>query len=492
LKETIEGRRLLVKHREVFKRGKIVDDEGEAKFKVYLIDYGEIINDVDRDDLYTCEGLDEESRLNSLQLFFELPPQCIECRLSELIPSPIRCASGWSDKSTEVFKSFIDGKGLEIVVNSFVDRIASVRLIAGPVTQGSCESVNEYLVLMDFAQTSDDSYMNQLDSFEREKQSSRNNRNVELVEDEFCDVGIIAPPQESLYDTIDIEGPFTPLESRAEMINREKFLDVVVEPSSVNHVLIDPYPNDSTRKLLVSASMSEKDKRVTLHQTTIMPHLPGMLTLLGLLFSPAAEVHMTPKKDRYTSILCGLGADESRKPHFGEHDLLIKVDVELTHRDFEMINELRDKMSTMLNNAPGFKFQPKVHADNKATLRNQICQKLITLTSKHRSPLGVVIPSTIDWNWKPFVKSEDTVEVMYPQLAPVDKLMPMSENTRQGKIKHAVDLERLGRVNAQDEVIECQLCEERIETLVDLQLHVGKKLHKERLVRMRDETSDAY
>lgn len=278
-------------------------------------------------------------------------------------------------------------------MNSFVDRIDSVRLVGGPKTPNMCESVNEQLVILGFAQTSDDSYMNQLDHIEREKQSNRNTRESEKHEDEFGDVGIVPPPEHSLSESVNIEGPFVALESRPKMISRVNCTDVVVEASSVNHVLIDPFPNDATKKVLVAASMSQKDERVTLHQTTIMPHLPGMMSLLGLIFSPAAEVHMTTKKDRYTSILFGLGADENQKPHFGEHDLLVNVDVELTQNDFKMINELRGKISMLLKNVPGFKFQPKMNSVNKVQLRNNICQLLIEISSKHRSPLGVVVPS---------------------------------------------------------------------------------------------------
>lgn len=90
------------------------------------------------------------------------------------------------------------------------------------------------------------------------------------------------------------------------------------------------------------------------------------------------------------------------------------------------------------------------------------------------------------------MKSEEYNDAMYPRLVNVEKLMPMSENTRRSKKENAEKLERLGKINARDEVIECRLCEERIETLVDLQIHVGKKLHKERSVRIRDETSDAH
>lgn len=489
MNETIEGRRLLVKHNEVLKRGKIVDDEDQPEFAVYLIDYGEIVL-VNYDDFYTCEGLSVDERLKSLQLVFELPPQCFECRLSEVIPSPILCAAGWSENSTEAFKKFIEGSDLEIFVNSFVNKIASVRLSVA--SEAGIQIVNDYLVWEGFAQSSDDSYMNQLNHLERERPVHRHNREVEKVEDEFCDVGVVPPPEDMLCETVKIEGPFSPLESRLEMITRVKCIDVVVEASSVNQVLIDPFPNDAIKKVLVSASMSKRDDRVTLQQTTILPHLPGMMSLLALIFSPAAEVHVTTKKDRYTTILCGLGADAQRIPHFGEHDSLVQVDVELNSNDFKMINELREMISKLLRNVEHFKFQPKVNTVNRTPLRRKICQLLLQIASTRRSSLGTLVPNDYEWNWKSLDEKKEILRSMYPRLAQVEKLLPMSKETRDRKIRRADELKQRSKFNAQDEVIECSLCEERIETLVDLKLHVEKKLHKDRLVRIRDETSSAF
>lgn len=489
MNETVEGRRLLVKHEEVLKRGKVVCEDN-TKFTVYLIDYGKIVL-VGYNDLYTCAGLSANDRLKSLQLVFELPPQCIECRLSELIPSPISCAAGWSKESTEALKKFINNSDLEIFVNSFVDKIASVTLFVSSMSENNaynCESVNNYLELEGFAQSSDDSYMNKLDHLEREKPIHRYNRKAKKVEDEFCDVGVFRPPESLLSETVEIEGPFSPLESRPEMITRVKCVDTVVEASSVNQVLIDPFPNDATKKVLVAASMSRRDDRVTLHQTTILPHLPGMLNLLVLIFSPAAEVHITKQKDRYKTILCGLGADSKRIPYYGEHDSLVQVDVELNQKDFQMINELREMISTLLRNLSSFKFQPKVNNVNRIPLRNEICRLLLKIVSKQRNSLGILVPEDNEWNWKLLVEKKESLRSIYPRLLPVEKLLPMSKETIDSIIRRAEELEQRGKFNTKDEVIECNLCEERIETLVDLKLHIGKKLHKNRLVRIRDET----
>lgn len=202
--------------------------------------------------------------------------------------------------------------------------------------------------------------------------------------------------------------------------------------------------------------------------------------------SPAAEIHLTAKKDRYSSILCGLGADKSQKPHFGEHDLLIKVDVEFSEDDFKAINELRGKISKLLRNVSGFKFQPKVNTVNRVQLRHEISQIMLEIFAKHRAPLGIIYPSNSEWNWKSSVKNKEAFESVYPRLSQVDKLVRVSESTRTKIIQRAEEINKLAKTNTKNELIKCHLCEEDIDNLQELQLHVDKKLHKERLMSIRE------
>lgn len=475
---------LILKHEGIFKRGKIIEeaDEGEVEHSIYLVDYGTIVK-ADFSSFYTCSGGEQN---NALQYVFELPPQCFQCFLSEICPSPINCPSGWSVRSTEEFKKFIEGKSLEIEVLSFVDRIASVRLIAG----GFQESFNDYLVVsLELALPCDDSYMCLLDQNDREKQRfrGRDSNEVKLkLEDELADDSIVPPPGDKLKEEIMIEGPFSPLESQLKSLCQSGTSHTSIEASSVNHVLFDPYPNDGVKKLLVSASMSQRDQRVTLHQTTIMPHLPGMACLLSLIFSPIAEVRCTKRRDRYSSILTGLGCDENRKPHFGEHDCLFFTDVELDQKDFDMINLLRKKMSSLMQSEPNSQFQ-SLKGFEKSNARTEIGNLLKDIMTKDRSPLGILEEN--EWEWKPFVKIEQKSEAMYPTLVTWEKLMPMSENTRRTFKNGAQELKRQADTNSKDQIIHCALCEEKIETVIDLKLHVMKKLHQKRLERIRDETS---
>ena len=486
LEDVLNGFRLIVMHDQVLKRCKIIampdEDEGETEYTVFLIDYGSIVN-VTFENFYICKRVNETNK-ELLKEVFELPPQCFQCRLSNIIPSPIKIPSGWSQETTEMFKKFIENKKLKITVSSFVDRVASVNLYAECSSTGIIKQFNEELIMINYAQTSDDSYLNLLDQNRRETEQ-RNSKRQQL-EDELIDDTVIPPPEELLVEQITIDGPHSTLECKVEDLSRTKLTNVVIEATSVNHVLFDPFPNDAVKKLLVAATMSKREERVTLHQSTIMPHLPGIACLLSLMFSPIAEVRPSNDKTRYTSILTGLGCDKNRKPFYGEHDCLIHVDVELDLKDFDMIDSLRKKMSFLMKSPVEIK--NKQNHNEKKIIRNEACSLLTEIAKKPRSQLGLKFNSEVsDWNWRPVVKIEQKDEAMYPALVKVGKLIPLSENTKQYLKNHAEDLEQQAATNAENKIIKCKLCDETVETLMDLKLHVMKKLHKERKVRIREE-----
>lgn len=471
----------MVMYNQVKMRGKIIEMPGleEAEFTVYLVDTGEIIKST-FEDFYKCNG----GKI-ALEAVFEMPPQCFQCRLSDLIPNPIRCLSGWSQRSTDAFKNFIKDKKLKITVNSFVDRIASVVLFADCPKTGATRRFDEELtVINNFAQTSDDSYLCLLNQNARE--TERKDKQRPKIEDELDDFNVVPPPDDMLVQDFVIDGPYSVLESRVESLSRMDMTNVVIEASSVNQVLFDPYPNDSVKKLLVAATMSKRESCVTLHQTTIMPHLPGMACLLALIFSPLAEVRLNNKKSRYSSILTGLGCNKHRKPHYGEHDCLFNVDVELDEEDFTMIDKLRKNMSYLMTSDGEIKLERDYNQKQKDKTRSQACLLLMNIMQKQRSQLGLNMDGR-EWNWRPFVKIEQKGDAMYPKLLEVEKLSPLSTKSRRDLKLHAEELARLAATNARNESIFCQLCEERIETLTDLKLHVMKKLHKDRTLRIRQE-----
>lgn len=471
------GSQVIVRHGDSFKLGKIIQvpDIYEKEFIVFLRDYGDILP-FNRSDFYSVN--DQEMERN----IFELPPQCFECRLSEVKVPAFNSNSEWSEQTKEEFETFIANKRITIDVYSFVDRIASVRVFASAYGRRSC--LNEYLILNGFALRTDESYPSMIDHINRDKSEARDSGKIKNeMNDEYVEI----PPEyeDCLVESVTLDGPFSPLDSssRLKKLSRDSVDNISIVPTSVNHVLIDPFPNDGVTKILVAAAMSKQgEDRVMLHNTMIMPHSPEMACLLALLFSPTAELRLSSDKTRFSSILVGLGCDGSRKSHFGEHDCLLHVDVALDNQDIDNINEIRRKMSLVMRSDLRIKFER-----NRNKLPD-ISRMIHDLIAKERTPLGVIYERQ-DWEWSPKAANEyKEVKDAYPQIH-CERLKTLSENSRRDLKRHAEEMERKAETNSRNELIFCRLCEEQIETLQELQIHVLKRMHKDNFIKLRCESN---
>lgn len=491
IQEALEGNLIIIKHNEILKRAKIIqmpdEEDDDPCFIAFLVDYGNNVEAKMNDFYISSESTNDGNSV--LQHIFEMPPQCFQCCLSEIIPSALKCLSGWTSASTKEFKKFVNHRPVDIFVNSFVDRIASVNLVRH--NERMSESLNNHLIIEGYAQRSDDSYIRLLDQLRRHTETRNDFDKFQSLENELVDVEFPAPEDDLLETTVQLNGPYSPLVCRLEGLCRKDpdltSSNASVEPSSVNHILIDPYPNDANKKILVAASMSNKNQsnRVTLHQTSIMPHVPGMPCLLGLIFGPVVQVRASKGKSRHTSILTGLGCNLGRKPHFGEHDCMFFLDVEFDKEDFELINELRHQMSVVMQTIDEG-FHKLRFGEQKKYARVRIRELVKKIFDKERKPLGENTENS-EWNWKVTKNPDFGVEATYPAIY-AESLVPLSENTRRDLKHHANELKRKADINSKNESIKCQLCEEKLESIDDLRLHVLKKIHKERCLQIRDES----
>lgn len=71
----------------------------------------------------------------------------------------------------------------------------------------------------------------------------------------------------------------------------------------------------------------------------MLPNIPGFGPLMALIFCPTMEVKRDGQKNRYVSILTGLGYNpETQKPVFEEHDCVFNVDAEIEENDFATVS----------------------------------------------------------------------------------------------------------------------------------------------------------
>ena len=71
--------------------------------------------------------------------------------------------------------------------------------------------------------------------------------------------------------------------------------------------------------------------RVVARSTTLLPNIPGLASILTLLFAPRAEFRTNATRTRLTGAICGLGFDRERncQSFYPEHDMEIAFDTEI-------------------------------------------------------------------------------------------------------------------------------------------------------------------
>lgn len=109
-------------------------------------------------------------------------------------------------------------------------------------------------------------------------------------------------------------------------------------------MLLGNDPQDASEKYLVAASITQgqDSSRLTIRQTTLMPNIRGFGPIIASIFCPKMEVQRDECKNRYVSLITGLGYDyEQKRPLFQEQDMVFNLDVELTCDDFTLVNAFK-------------------------------------------------------------------------------------------------------------------------------------------------------
>lgn len=155
------------------------------------------------------------------------------------------------------------------------------------------------------------------------------------------DMDFEPPPKQLCNKVIKLRGPYSPLETRIYSALRVgQFKCVKVERDSVNSALIDTDPQDVHERLIVAADITESQSGDTIlaRATTLMPNIHGFGALVTMMFCPTMQIKRNKECTKYVGILAGLGYEErTYKPLFGEHDIVLNLDVEIEQEDFEMV-----------------------------------------------------------------------------------------------------------------------------------------------------------
>lgn len=137
-----------------------------------------------------------------------------------------------------------------------------------------------------------------------------------------------------------------------------------------------------TEKYLVAATICYTDpskRNIQLRYTTQMPNIRGFGPLMALLFSPTMHVKCNKEKTHYTALRTGLGYDKvAKRAIFAEHDIVFNLNVEITQRDIELVNQIRYCLDSLLLTYPGQEesnqFSEKIKREILLKIKNVIVQ----------------------------------------------------------------------------------------------------------------------
>jgi ATP-dependent RNA helicase TDRD9 len=140
-----------------------------------------------------------------------------------------------------------------------------------------------------------------------------------------------------------LKGPWSPLELDFQSLcHSSNTKQVKVDNNSVNSVVLDTEPTAPISRLLVAAYVGIQDRSgsVVARDTTIMPSVPGLLSLMAMLFSPKMEPRVNIRQTKYTGVLCGLGTapNEPDLPIYPDHDVEIVFDTCFDDDDIDSVN----------------------------------------------------------------------------------------------------------------------------------------------------------
>lgn len=267
---------------------------------------------------------------------FKRPPLAFECQLCGIKPSMNLNLHGfWSARANEIVNN-LTFSDCYARIYSIVSAIVRLEIYKTLDSENRV-SLNQYLLDKAYAQDCE------------EMRISRENHQARIIaaktpKEEFNRVthDVPEPPKEMCHYSINLKGPYSPLEMQIYNYMRDKVnRTIFIDKGSVNSVLLDEEPTDAHERLIVAAQINQNaSDNLSLRETTVMPNKPGFPMLMAMMFCPDMEVKSLPDGSRFGQILCGLGTFEEDKPVYAEHDISITLDTELSNDDIEQVSIL--------------------------------------------------------------------------------------------------------------------------------------------------------
>ncbi|XP_043265220.1 probable ATP-dependent RNA helicase spindle-E isoform X2 [Colletes gigas] len=461
----------------------------EILVQVFCIDYG-----------YSTEcRLRDLIRLDCDSDIANIPALAIECVLANVRSSvAYNSRDSWPATACDFFQTLINKPGLLFGdIYSVVNGVVALELIHRRKDEEEEIIINKCLIDEGFAKNKEENCFSQFNHNLRSQESNLSDeqcRQYEKLQHDIPDVYPEPPDSSECYTTINLRGPFSPLEIELKHLvtaARDKTARIAI--NSVNSVLLDTDLEDPNQRLLVATSVSQNvhGNKLTLYNTTLMPRLPGLTALITLIFTPCMELRRNTLGTRYVGALCGLGFDPVTKESiFPEHDIQLEFDAEITIEDLQYVNRLRHWMNIGMQ----INHHPEIN-DNRE--ENSICQNrikdaLLKLIEKPRkSQSSELIQNFNRWNLydeslhllpgRLFMIANNIYRLHNAlELEEMTPELEMTEHLRTLRSLITEDPRKPENAN-----IPCKLCEITLNNIVELRGHLFTAQHKEKEERLR-------
>ncbi|TRZ03643.1 hypothetical protein DNTS_008603 [Danionella cerebrum] len=338
------------------------------------------------------------SSLRELPNDLMIPPfQAQEFCIAGICPSAQSLILGdrWSSRARNRFKTLTSGRSAIVSLYSILHGVMRVNLHIS--TDTSDVSVADLLVQEGHACHTPESFESQqsheflvtlyediasgryMPNFVSGSVNSRMEEDKQMINEllqHFCASNSCIPKCKAI-----VHGPSSPHKINFHsMSGVSSYRGVSIEKESINCVMVNEKPQDCHERMLVAAnvSLNASGSHILLKETSLMPHIHGLPSLITMLFTPVMELRTNDDGTCFTGALCGLGWNSfSGEAVLPEHDIEIAFDVKFGIEDITEINALRGAVNRMVCDGPNGLLQMSPEHIN--SLQEEVRERLIQL-----------------------------------------------------------------------------------------------------------------
>lgn len=288
-----------------------------------------------------------------------------------------------------------------------------------------------------------------------------------------------------------LRGPTSPVQMKfRSVLNKSSGFNVDIDTLSVNSILLDLDYEAPRRQMLVAASVGQtaRNNRVMARDTTLMPNVRGLASLMSLLSSQYCRLVYNEPLKCISGAVFGLGWDEEGRPLNKQYEVELGFDVLFNQRDFDLVNAARQTISELIKfigvENPG---SPLV------TLQQRLRDIILTLIRERRYHLAPIQQGKLSWTPKKFTPegSNTSTGSKLKEFLPTLKMERKIVEQDYFKIVRA-NLNLMDAIDRQSQIIpmegvQCMLCGSGIGHLFisrkKVTMHLNTDLHLRNLTK---------